>query len=172
MEKKTKTPIQQKKTYKRLSNLCFGGEFVSVIAPFIGIGLANYEKYFIQYNGTKISIGFALAMAVMGVAVYLISKKQFTNTFITLFVAWGAVTGILFLVKELLSDLCYIMLFGWIGVGGACGLDKVKKNLNAKAEKIQKGIERAEEDEIVEEHKIDMEQKREKKNKPKNKVKF
>ena len=150
MAKKKKTPTQQKKSLKRWSNVCFGGEFLSIAAPFIGIGIANYEKYFIQYDGTKISIGFAMAMAVMGLAIWLVGKKEITNSMITLVLGWGLVTGILFLVEELLSDLCYIMLFGWLGLCGALGLDIGKKKLAIKSDKIQKAIEKAEEEDVVE----------------------
>jgi len=143
MSETTKTPTQQKKKLNRLSRLCFFGEFVSVFAPFITIGLVNYEKYFVEYDGTKISIGFVLAMAVMGIAVFLLSKKQFENSFITIIVGWAMVTGILFLIKELLEDLCYIMLFGLIGLGGAWGLDVGKNNLNKKAAELQEGIDQA-----------------------------
>lgn len=144
-EKKAKTPTQLKRSYKAWSRVCFGSEFISVFTPYFVIGIANYEKYFIQYNGTKISIGFALAMVVMGIATYLTAKKSFTNSFITLMVGWAAVTGISFLVKELLTDICYIMLFGWFGIAGAYGLDIGKQKLEQKAEMIQKGIDSAEE---------------------------
>ena len=143
MSETTKTPTQQKKTLNRFARLCFFGEFASVFAPFITIGLINYEKYFVEYDGTKISIGFVLAMVVMGIAVFLLSKKQFENSFITIIVGWAMVTGILFLIKELLQDLCYIMLFGLIGLGGAWGLDVGKNSLNKKADEIQEGIDQA-----------------------------
>lgn len=163
MAKNQKTPTKQKKSYKRWSRVCFFSEFVSVVSPFIAIGIANYDKYFIQYDGTKISIGFALAMAVMGLAIWLVGKKEISNSMITLVIGWGVATGILFLIKELLNDLCYIMLFGWLGLCGALGLDIGKKKLNAKADKIQKAIERAEEETIVEAYKQEQKAKAEKK---------
>lgn len=154
--KKAKTPKQLKRKYKRLSNLCFASEFISVFAPYIAIGIVNYDKYFIQYNGTKISVGFVLAMIVMGVATFLVSKKKFSGSFITLIIGWAMVTGILFLIKELLSDICYIMLFGGIGILGAYGLDIGSKKLGKKAIKIQKGIDSAEE-QIIKDAQLDEE---------------
>ena len=145
-KKTTKTPTQLKKKYKRVSLLCFGSEFVSVFAPFFAIGIINYEKYFIKYDGVKISIGFVLAMVVMGIATYLTSKKNFQNSFVTLLIGWAVATGICFLIRELLNDLCYIMLFGWFGIAGAYGLDIGKQQANKKADKIQKGIDAAEEE--------------------------
>ena len=143
--KKAKTPTQLKKKNKIKSAIWFSGEFVSVFSPFFAIGIINYDKYFIQYDGTKISIGFALAMVVMGVATYLTAKKEFKQSFITILIAWGIVTGILFLIKELLNDLCYIMLFGWFGILGAYGCDIGKKKADKEVAKLQKGIDAAEE---------------------------
>lgn len=153
MAKKQKTVKQQKKAYKRLGHLCFVGEFGSVFAPFIAIGIVNYEKYFIQYNGTKISIGFALAMVIMGIATWLVAKKEFKQSFITLLVAWAMVTGILFLIKEILNDICYIMLFGWLGLVGAYGLDLGKKALYKKADRIDAQIKAAEDENTKEQYK-------------------
>ena len=165
MANNKKVPTKQKNSLKRWGRVCFLGEFVSVISPYIGIGIANYEKYFIQYNGTKVSIGFALAMGIMGIAIYLISKKQLAYSFITLFVGWGAVTGILFLVKELLNDICYIMLFGWIGIAVALGLDITKDKLNVKANKIQTAIDKAKELETMKAYEEEVASKENKKNK-------
>lgn len=168
--KKAKTPTQIKRQYKAWSHVCFASEFLSVFAPYFAIGIINYDKYFIQYDGTKVSIGFALAMVVMGIATYLTSKKNFTNSFVTLLVGWAMVTGITFLIKELLNDLCYILLFGWFGIAGAYGLDIGKKKLNDKAEKIQKGIDSAEE-QIVREAYLDEQTKKNDKRTVKIKVK-
>lgn len=170
-EKKKKTPTQKKKTLKAWSRTCFAGEFLSVVAPFVAIGIVNYDKYFIQYDGTKISIGFALAMCVMGVATWLVSKKKFTNSFITLIIGWAMITGILFLIKELLQDLCYIMLFGLIGILGAYGLDLTKEKLDKDADDIQKGIDIAEQEMTRDAYKEEIKEKEEKKVKVKVKKK-
>jgi thiol:disulfide interchange protein len=153
MAKKEKTLIQTKKSYKRWGRVCFFSEFLSVAAPFVAVGLANYEKYFIEYDGTKVTIGFIMAMAVMGSAIWLISKKEIANSMITLFIGWGVVTGILFCIEQLLQDLCYIMLFGWVGMAGALGLDIGKKKLYEKSDKLGKAIETAENELNVERYK-------------------
>ena len=71
-----KTVKSQKNKYAIIEYSCFVGEFVSVASPFVAIGIANYDKYFVQYDGTKMSIAFFMAMAVMGMAIFLISKKK------------------------------------------------------------------------------------------------
>lgn len=145
MAKKEKTPTQLKKSYKRISRACFLGQFASVASPFITIGIVNYEKYFVEYNGTKMSIAAVLAACIMGLAVWLTSKKKFTNNYVTLIVGWASVTGIFFLLGQVINDIAYIMLFGLIGLIGAQGLDIVSAKADAKAEEIQKGIDAAKE---------------------------
>ena len=43
-EKKELTPTQQKKKYKRISLACFLGQFASVAAPFLVIGIVNLRN--------------------------------------------------------------------------------------------------------------------------------
>lgn len=144
-EKKEKTPTQKKKQYKAIQYTCFGCEFLSVIMPFIIIGAVNFNEYFVEYDGVKMSLAAALAFALMGIAVWLVSKEKFGNSFITLMVGWAAVTGIFFLLGDIINDIAYIMLFGFIGIAGAYGLDIGSKQAKKKADEIQKGIDLAKE---------------------------
>lgn len=144
-EKKTKTPTQKKKTYKRISRACFVGQFGSVAAPFVTIGIVNYNDYFVEYDGTKMSIAAVMSAAIMGLAIWLISKKKFTNSYVSLIIGWAVVTAIFFLLGKIINDIAYIMLFGLIGLLGASGLDLASAKANTKADEIQKGIDAAKE---------------------------
>lgn len=103
------------------------------------------------------TVGCVLAAAVMGLAVWLTSKKKFTNSYITLIVGWGAVTAIFFLIDQAINDIAYIMLFGLIGILGAGGLDIASAKYEKKADQIQKAIDSAEQeitkDEYIQEKK-------------------
>jgi len=151
-EKKKLTPTQRYKRLKATQYACFGGEFLSVIAPFITIGIINFNDYFVEYNGTRVSIAFMLALAVMGMAVYLVSKKKFENSFISLIVGWLAITVIFFLLGKIITDISWIMLYGLIGILGAYGLDIASKKASEKADKIKQGMELANQEEIKEEY--------------------
>lgn len=170
-EKKQLTPTEKKKQYKALANTCFAGEFVSIFTPFFVIGIVNYEKYFIEYNGTKMSISAILAAILMGLAIWLISKKKLTANYATIIIGWAFMTLIFFLLGEIITDIAYIMLFGLIGILGAQGLDIASAKLNEQAEKIQKGIEKAEEELTAEAYKLEKEE-REIKKGDKKKVRF
>ena len=146
---KERTPTQKLKRYKRISRLCFAGEFVSTATPFVALGIAN----FVHYNGTKMSIACFLAMAVMGLAVWLVAKKKFTNSFITLVLGWATFTIIFYLLGEIITDLAFIMACGLLGIMGAAGLDIGSKSALKKAEEVQKGINKAKEEMIADEYK-------------------
>lgn len=155
-----RTPTKQKKHYKRISRVCFASEFLSVVTPFVAMGIANYNEWFIEYDGTKMSLAFFLSMAVMGLAVYLVSKKKFENSFVTLIIGWAVVTGILFLLGKIINDLAYIMLFGLFGILGAYGLDIGSKQADKKAKEIQSGIDKAKQDMTAEAYKAELSEKK------------
>lgn len=161
--KKTKTPTQIKRKYKVISKCCFIGQFLSVAAPFVTIGIVNFEEYFVEYNGTKMSIAAILAAAIMGLAVWLVSKKKFTNSYISLIIGWATITVIFFLLGQIINDIAYIMLFGLIGLLGAQGLDIASAKAEEKANKIQKGIDLAQEQLVKEAYLKEQEEKEEKK---------
>ena len=154
------TPKDQQRKYKRISRLCFGGEFLSVATPFVTMALANYREYFVEYDGVKMSLACIIALAVMGVAIFLVSKKKFDNSFITLVVGWAVVDGIFFLMGRIINDIAYIMLFGLIGLLGAAGLDFASKKANEKAQAYTDGIKAAEQAMIAEAHKAYIEEKK------------
>lgn len=158
--KKELTPTQKKKRYKRISRLCFGGEFVSTLAPFIAMAIVNRDTWFVEVEGWRMSLASALALAVMGLATWLIAKKKAENSFATLIVGWATATAIIFLIGKIVNDLAYIMLFGLIGIIGAAGLDIGSKQALKKAEKVQKGIERAEEELTAAAYKEELEERK------------
>lgn len=150
---KERTVKQEQKYHKRWSLACFIAEFPVMFAPFITIGIVNYDKYFVQYDGTKVSLSFILAMAVMGVAIYCVSKKKLENSMITLLIGWMTTAFIFTMLGEIITDIAMIMWFGLIGLAGAYGLDIVSKKEALKSEKLKSAMDKAEEDITVEKHK-------------------
>ena len=166
MAKKEKTPLtptQRKNKYKRISRFCFLGEFLSVMSPFIIIGFVNYDKYFVQYSGTKMSIAAMLSAIIMGIAIWLVSSKKFNNSFIALMIGWAVIDAIFFLLGEIISDIAVIMLFGFIGILGAFGLDIASQKFKVKAATIDDAIKTAEKENLVDEYKEELNDKEEKK---------
>lgn len=148
-----KTPTQKKRKYKAISRLCFGGEFISVLSPFATIAIVNYDKYFIEYDGTKMSIAAILSLSLMGLATWLVAKKKFNNSFITLIIGWAAIDLVFYLMGTIINDITQIMFWGLFGLLGAFGLNIASEKTSAKADEIQKGIDRAKEEMTAEAYK-------------------
>lgn len=170
--KKTKKELTTKQRYTRYKVgqwSCFGAEFLSTLLPFIIIGAVNYEEYFVTIeNGTKVSFGFALALAVCGIAVWLVSSKKTSNIsdgFIALIVGWYAIALSFYLIGTIILDISMIMFIGGLGLLGAFGLNIASKNFEKKANLIKEATETATKENLVEEVK------NEQKNKKENKLK-
>lgn len=163
MEKKPLTARQLKNKYRALQYTTFGSEFLSIITPFIAMGIVNHEEWFYQQDGWKIGLGGSLALALMGIAVFLVTKKKeegkATNGYISLIVGWFAVAFIFMLLADIMSQMSTIMLFGGIGLCGAFGLDMLSKDFKAKADAYKDTIKKAKQNVIQKQVEKDLENK-------------
>ena len=164
MEKKPLTATQKKNKYRALQYVTFGSEFLSIITPFIAMGIVNHEEWFYQEDGWKIGLGGSLALALMGIAVFLVTKKKeenskLTNGYISLIVGWFAVAFIFMLLADIMSQMSMIMLFGGIGLCGAFGLDIASKDFKAKADAYKEVIKKAKQNVVQQEVEQDLKNK-------------
>ena len=148
MAKKQLTATQKKNKYRALQYLTFGSEFLSIVIPFVAMGIVNHEEWFYNEDGWKIGLGGSLALALMGIAVFLVTKKKeenskLTNGYISLIVGWFAVAFIFMLLADIMSQMSMIMLFGGIGLCGAFGLDLLSKDFKQKADAYKEVIKKA-----------------------------
>lgn len=144
MAKKQKTVKQLKNRYRAFQYSTFVGEFISILTPYIVIGAVNYEEWFTTEQGWKVGLGGALALALMGIAVLLVTKKKedksITNGFITLIIGWFAVAFVFLLLSSILEQITTIMLYGGLGLLGAFGLDMASNNFKEKANAYQNAM--------------------------------
>jgi len=136
--KKTLTATQKRNKYKVISKASFVGEFVSVGTPYIIMGAINYDEWFRGTEGWKVGVGGAIALALMGMAIFIITKKKEdtdskTGGYITLLLGWLATAFVFLLLANIMHDIASIMFFGAIGIAGALGLEIVHKNYDEKA---------------------------------------
>ena len=150
-EKRALTPSQRKKKYTILQWSAYVGEFVAFVMPFFIIGIVNFDKYFVEYNGTKMSIAFFLAMGVMGFGIWGITKKKIENTYIALIIKWVLFAFIFTMLGEIIKDIAAIMWFGLIGIAGAYGLDVTSEHFKKEKLLIKDAQEEAKKDNLVEE---------------------
>lgn len=163
MEKKPLTVKQKQTKYRALQYLTFGSEFLSILTPFVAMGIVNHEEWFYQEDGWKIGLGGSLALALMGIAVFLVTKKKednkATNGYISLIVGWFAVAFIFMLLADIMAQMHLIMLFGGIGLCGAFGLDIASKDFKAKADAYKDTIKKAKQNVIQKQVEEDLENK-------------
>lgn len=154
-EKKPLTAKQKQNKYRGLQYTTFVGEFISILTPFIVMGAVNAEEWFYQEEGWKVGLGGTLALALMGICVFLVTKKKedekITSGYITLIVGWFAVAFIFMLLASIMEQITTIMMFGGLGLLGAFGLDMTSKNFKAKADAIKKAIAKVDEEMLEEE---------------------
>ena len=135
---KVLTATQKKNKYRALQYATFGGEFISILTPFITMGAINYQDWFMVDGGWKVGLGGALSLALLGMAIFLVGKKKedntITNGFITLILGWFAVAFIFLLLANIMDQIATIMMFGGIGLMGAFGLNIASQKYKAKAD--------------------------------------
>jgi len=162
MAKKPLTAKQKQNKYRALQYSTFVGEFVSIILPFVVMGAVNYEDWFVSESGWKVGLGGTLALALLGIAVLLVTKKKedekITSGYIALIIGWFAVAFIFVLLASIIEQIAMIMFFGGIGILGAFGLDMTSKNFKAKADLYKNAIAKAKTENLEEELKDEFKQ--------------
>lgn len=164
-QKKTRTPTEEKRHYRNMKYLSFGGMFGSVVLPFAIIGMVKFNDYFVEYDGVKMSIACVLAAALAGIAVFLVATKKVSNPLIVVLVGWYAVAFIFFLMGKVINDIAYIMFIGGLGIAGALGLDFVGKKCDGEIVKIDEAINEAKKEEMKEAYKEEVKEEKEVKKK-------
>ena len=131
--------------YKKMRNTGIalkGAKWLSILAPYIAIGAANFEEYFTEYNGVKMSIGCVLAMAVAGIAIFNETKEN--NKKISGIVGWAIAFAIAYLMQSILNDLVLILGCGLIGQMVGAGFELGANNQLEKAKLYKESIIQAE----------------------------
>lgn len=171
MEKKKLTTKQKQNKYRALQYTAIAGEFASIITPFIIIGLVNFDEWFKSDGGWKIGLGAALGLAVMGIAIFLVTKKKETQSkvtdgWITLLVIWFAVAFIFKLVAEIYDAIFGIMMWTGLGLCAAFGLDMVSKEMKKKADAYKDARAKVKEETIEEQAKKEVEEEQNQEERP------
>lgn len=169
MENKEKKPLttKQKQTkHRALQYTAFGGMFASIITPFIVLGAVNFEDWFQTKGGWKIGLGGSLGLAVVGIAIFLVTKKKekeskVTDGWITFLVCWFAVAFIALLFRDIYDQIFEIMMWTGLGLAGAFGLDMVSKDQKRKADAYKNARAKVHEESIEEQAKKEVEKEQE-----------
>lgn len=167
-QKKPLTATQKMHKYRAIQYVSIGGEYISVLTPYIILGAINFQDWFVSEDGWKIGLGASMALALGGIAVWLITKKkenkEITNGWITLVIAWFAVAFIFVLLQSIIDQIAVIMLYGGLGLLGALGLEIVSNKSKARADAYKVALGDIKQTSIAEEVKKEVEE--EKKQQP------
>ena len=153
MMKKERTTKQQANFYRNVKYGCIGGEFLSAITPFVVIAIVNKDKYFVEYDGTRMSIALFMALALMGFAIWGISSKKIKDTLIGFMLKWAIVAFIFTMLGQIITDIATIMWFGLIGLAVAQGFEIGSKKASEKQKFILEARKEANKQNLVEQAK-------------------
>lgn len=161
-EKKQLTTKQQQTKYRALQYTAIGGMFASILAPFIVLGIIHFDDWFKSEGGWKIGLGATLGLAVVGIAIFLVTAKKekeskVTDGWITLLVLWFAIAFIVKLVAEIYDAIFGIMMWTGLGLASAFGLDMVAKSNKNKADAYKEARASVKEESIKEKAKREVE---------------
>ena len=109
--------------YKRLRNTGYSfkaAKWVSILSPYLVIGIVNFNDYFTEYNGVKMSIGCVLALIVAGIAIANETKE---NKKVNGLVGWAIAFALVYLMQSILNDLLLIVGCGLLGQLVGAGFD-------------------------------------------------
>lgn len=148
--KKELTPTQKKHKYRTIQYSCFIGEFVAAATPFVAIAIANKDKYFVEFDGARMSIALFMALAVMGFAIWGVAKQNVKNSYIAFLVKWAICAFVITMIGQMVMDLATIMWFGLIGLTASFGLDLGSKKAQKLKNKISEAQEQANKEDMVE----------------------
>lgn len=130
--------------YIRLRNqgyTCKAMKWISILSPYLIIGIVNFEDYFVEADGIKMSLGCVLAAIVAGISIANETKE---NKKINGIVLWAIAFALIFFFQAILQDLLLIVGCGFVGqlvgagfkLGSETQLEKAKlyRKANIQAE--------------------------------------
>lgn len=93
--------------------------WIAVLSPFVALGIKNREKYFVEFNGVKMTFGLILLVIIGAWVVIREIKKKKGQTFsaspMMSIIYWGIAYGLVYCFSSIISDLTTIVFCGLIG---------------------------------------------------------
>lgn len=135
-DKKQLTTVQKYVKARNLKYTFLGAKWMSIITPYIVIGAVNFEEYFTEVNGLKMSFGCMLACLVAGIAIFNETKKQ-ENKQINGIMGWAIALALAWLFSSILNDLVMILAWGLVGQIIGAGWQLAADNEKLKATNLK-----------------------------------
>ena len=132
------TSIEKYKRLKRNGTAFKVGKWFSILSPFFIIGAVNFNEYFTEFNGVKMSLGCVLACIVGGIAIYNETKEESKK--VSGLVGWAIAFALVYLMQSVVQDLVLIVGCGFLGQVVGAGFDMGADNQLTKAQLYKEAI--------------------------------
>jgi len=152
-KKKKLTTNQLKNKYNNISKATGICRYISMIIPYVIICIVNWNEYFVEYSGVKVSISFIMAMVVLCLTLYGAVNEKFKDTAWSLMVKFLIIAFICFMLGRLITDLAIILLCGAGGLLGSGILDTISKNYAKKRDLVKDAMLEAKKEQLKEQAK-------------------
>jgi FtsH-binding integral membrane protein len=106
------TPVEKYVRLRKQGHSFIACKWISILSPYLVIGIINFEDYFQEANGIKMSLGCILALIVAGISIKNETKE---NKKINGIVTWAVAFALIFFFQSILQDLLLIVGAGLIG---------------------------------------------------------
>ena len=167
-QKKPLTIKQKRNKCRAIQYSTFAGQYAAIVTPYAALTAINWDRWFMSNaEGWKIGLGGSIAIVLVSVAVFLVSKNKEndakTSGYIALILGWLLVGFIFKLMAQIMLEIADIMFITSTGLIGAFGLDQASKAAKKKADRHQKSLIDANEELDKEQAREEIEKEREKK---------
>ncbi len=140
MAKKELTSVEKYKKLRNRGTALKVSKWAAILSPYFVIGIVNFQEYFTEYNGVKMSLGCVLAMIVGGITIMNETKEKKVNGL----VKWAVALALIYLLQSVVNDLLLIVGCGFLGQLVGAGLDLGAENQLNKASLYREALIRAE----------------------------
>lgn len=148
-----KTIDETLKHLKKVERWLFAGEIGSALAPFIVLTAVNFNEYFVQQDGWRMSLSFAMLAGATVISICLMAKQKLKLSLASALTGLVIADVICFLLGALITDLAYILLYVIVGFVAALVLNINREKKVSEMDRIKKGINAAKEEIIKEQYK-------------------
>ena len=137
-EKKQLTFKQKAKKERRIANLLFASEFISIPTPFVIMGIVNHEEWFATNESSwQIGIGGGIAIALMSFIAVLVAlkkeNKEITGGYLAIIFGYYMLGFIAWCLESIMHQIKEIIFITGTGLIGAMVLDTQSKRYKKKS---------------------------------------
>ena len=168
-QNKNLTIKQRKNKYRAIQYSTYATQYVALAAPYGALIAVNWDKWFMTNpdSAMKVGIGGAIALALVSLAVFLVTnmkaKNKEVNGYIALIIGWFMAGFVFKLLGTIMLEIADIMFITGSGLITAFGLDIGSEEAKKRGDRMKKALTDAESEIVKEQAKEEIEEEKRKK---------